>query len=359
MDYSGKTKIKIGILTPMKNLTIKTLLKAEDLTIGYSDRGKNIQLQSGLNIDLFEGDFICLIGPNGCGKSTLIKTLGGLHDPLKGKVFVLERELGTMDYSQRSRCINTVVTEKSYVDQITVEEVVALGRYAYSNWLGALSVTNREFIHNSIIEVGLKGFESRMLSTLSDGERQRVFIAKALASHAPVLLLDEPTAHLDVSNRVEILSLLRTLSYRPGQACLVSTHDLDLALQLADQIWLMVRGEGILCMTPEELIREEFLDKVFGNKTLTFDSESGSFAIRNKSEYKIVFKEENHIPSHAIKAFERLGFSTDRNIEPSISVEMNTEGWSVSSQNINMHQLTLTELCRVLKRLSLRKTNNN
>ncbi len=335
-----------------ESLFAKIMLNTKDLSIGYSYRTKKYVLQQDLNLNLFESDFVCLIGPNGCGKSTLIRTLGGLQQSLYGNVFIQEKELTKLGYNERSKHINTVLTERTAVEHMTVEEVVALGRYAYTNWLGTLSESDKMYVNDSIHEVGLSEFENRTLSTLSDGERQRVFIAKALASHATILLLDEPTAHLDISNRVEILALLRNLSSKTGHTCLVSTHDLDLALQLADEIWLMLPGKGVICSTPEEIMLMDYLDNVFGNKTIFFDSRSGSFTLRKMNKYKIQFKDSTVIPEYALKTFARLGFSMNDKSEPLAIVGFNNGDWSIAIGDMEINQLNLSETCRILKKLT-------
>ncbi len=336
------------------SLNPKSMLHTQELSIGYTYRGSESVLQSGLNLKLFESDFVCLIGPNGCGKSTLIRTLGGLQKSMSGDVFIEDEKLTSLGYSTRSQLINTVLTDRTAVDHITVEEVVVLGRYTFTNWIGSLSGPDKDFISNSIHEVGLSGFEDRMLSTLSDGERQRVFIAKALASDAPLLLLDEPTAHLDISNRVEVLTLLRNLSITSGHTCLVSTHDLDLALQLADEIWLMLPDQGMICCTPEEIVQQDYLDEVFGNNTLFFNSESGNFALRGESIYKIQLKESTSIPEYALRTFERLGFMVSQKAGALASIGVDNEGWIISTGLIEIKRLTLSEACRILKKLRLR-----
>jgi iron complex transport system ATP-binding protein len=329
----------------------KRVLRTEALSIGYTERGKKNLVQSGLSLDLWEGDFICLIGPNGCGKSTLIRTLGGIQRQISGTIFVDDKDLNTLHYSVRSRYMNTVLTDRTAVDHITVEEIAALGRYAYTNWLGTLLERDHYYIKNSIDQVGLTGFEERMLSTLSDGEKQRAFIAKALASNAPLLLLDEPTAHLDVSNRVEIITLLRNLCFTAGHTCLVSTHDLDLALQLADEIWLMLPKIGIVRSTPEEIIHEGYLGRIFGNDTLYFNVRTGNFALRKKGRHKIRFEVNSKIPGYAHKTFERLGFSEKCLEEPVASIGFDNEGWTITNDNFTFKKLSLSEICRILKKL--------
>ncbi len=344
----------------MQNETLKaeSMLSTGDLTIGYSSRSGKSVLHTGLNLKLYESDFVCLIGPNGCGKSTLIRTLGGLQTPLGGTITVRDKKLSNLSNTERSRLITTVLTDRIAAEHITVEEIVALGRYTYTNWFGGLSGQDKNHVRHAIQKTGLSGYGERKLSTISDGERQRAFIAKALASDAPVFLLDEPTAHLDVSNRVEILTLLRNLTISSGNTCLVSTHDLDLALQLADEIWLMLPKKGVICCTPEEIIRQNYLDKVFGNKTLFFNAESGNFALRKKTLHTIQIKENSSIPDYALKSFERLGFSLNNEVKPLAQIGVDTEGWSVSADNNEFKTLTLSEACRVLKKLASMEKQN-
>lgn len=336
-------------------LDTKSMLHTQALSVGYTFRNGKYILQARLELQLFKGDFVCLIGPNGCGKSTLIRTLGGLQSPIAGEVFIHDKKLSSLGYNKRSRLLNTVLTDRTVVGSITVEEVVALGRYSFTNWIGSLTDDDKNFMAKAIKEVGLSGFEERKLETLSDGERQRVFIAKALASDAPVMLLDEPTAHLDISNRVEILILLRDLSATTGHACLVSTHDLGLALQLADEIWLMLPGKGMICCTPEEIMQEDHLDKVFGNSAVFFDPVSGNFTLRGKSSYLIRQKENTDIPDYALKTFARLGFSVTDSSEALAVVGKNKEGWMVITPEAEWNNLSLSGTCRILKKLTLKK----
>jgi len=257
------------------------MLSSGNLTIGYSDKRRTNLLQKNLNLELHQGTFVCLIGPNGCGKSTLIRVLGGLQLPLAGWVKLGENEVRKLSGQEKSRHISMVLTDRSSVDNITVEEVVALGRYGYTNWIGRLTGKDQQYIAAAIEKTGLSGFENRMLATLSDGERQRTFIGKAVASNAPLMLLDEPTAHLDIPNKVEIMSLLKSLTMRSEHTCLVSTHDLELALQMADMIWLMIPGKGMVCLTPDELKQRNYLNEVFGNKTVFFNNETGTFNLKS------------------------------------------------------------------------------
>jgi iron complex transport system ATP-binding protein len=329
----------------------KALLSTSQLAIGYVQRRKVRFLQKDLNLNLFEGDLVCLIGPNGCGKSTLIRTLAGIQKPLKGEISIMRKDLTTLPNTSRSQLLNTVLTEKTVVDQITVEEIAALGRYNNTNWLGTLTHNDREKISLALEAVKLLEFRGKAYNTISDGEKQRAFIAKALASDAPVLLLDEPTAHLDVANRVEILSLLRHLTRQMGHAVLLSTHELDLALQLADEIWLMLPEGTMPRGTPEEIMHSGLLDIAFGNETVYFNPGLGSFSVRKKylSSIDLVGKGEKYEITK--QALTRLGFSTESHNKPSARIIIEKDHWNLHYNNRAYSGLNLSDTCRLLRRI--------
>jgi iron complex transport system ATP-binding protein len=188
------------------------ILETRQLGIGYGMNRSARILHNNLDLSLHRGELVCLIGPNGSGKSTLLRTIAGLQPAISGEVSILGKNLHTIKIAERSKMLSIVLTEKTAVDSISVAEIVALGRYAETNWLGTIEQDDLREINHSLQRVGLSEFEGRHYGTLSDGEKQRTFIAKALASRAPIILLDEPTAHLDIPNRVEIMTLLLKLT---------------------------------------------------------------------------------------------------------------------------------------------------
>ena len=232
----------------------------QQLTIGYGAK----VVQHDLTLTLNTGEMVCMLGPNGCGKSTLLRTLAGLQPALSG-----EYKIQNSDRPEKS--VALVLTERLSMDNTTVHDVVAMGRYPYTSFLGGLSEQDERIIAESLQQVGfltpsLEGrVGERFFNSHSDGEKQRILIAKALAQQTPIILLDEPTAHLDLPHRILILRLLRQLAHEQGKTVLISTHELDLALALSDRILLMSpAGRGIQLDTPEALKKADAFTSAFG-----------------------------------------------------------------------------------------------
>jgi iron complex transport system ATP-binding protein len=244
-------------------------LSTENLSIGYVFSKKENFLFHNLNLHLPAGQLVCFMGPNGIGKSTLIRTLAGLQEPLSGSVKI---NFGK-DGNSISKHISVVLTDKISALNMTAYEVVAFGRYPYLDWNINLSEADKIIIDRSIAQVHIEHLLHQQLHSLSDGQLQMVMIARALAQETPIILLDEPTAHLDLNNRVEIMKLLQHLARTTHKAILVSTHDLDLALQMADLIWLTGRDKSIHTGIPEDLVLNGSFDRIFEFKG--FDLKTG------------------------------------------------------------------------------------
>ena len=228
-------------------------ISTNNLTIGYN----NLVVQRDLNFELHPGEMVCMLGPNGCGKSTLLRTLAGLQ-PAIGGTFTISNSL--IEASQ----IALVLTERLSIENTTVHDVVAMGRYPYTSFLGGLSGRDEQIIEQSLSDVGLSGCSHTFFNDHSDGEKQRVLIAKALTQETPIILLDEPTAHLDLPNRIRILQMLRRVAREQGKTILISTHELDLAIQLSDRIMLMTPQKGIQLDTATNLRATGAFTAAFG-----------------------------------------------------------------------------------------------
>ena len=247
----------------MSNVSIST----NRLTIGYRRSGSaDAVIQRDLTFSLMEGEMVCMLGPNGCGKSTLLRTLAGLQPALGGSYSLRTLSSGK-GRGEIAKSIALVLTERLSMDNTTVHDVVALGRYPFTSFLDGLTDQDERIITESLEQVGFNPQSSITLSPFnshSDGEKQRILIAKALAQQTPIILLDEPTAHLDLPHRILVLRLLRRLAHEQGKTILISTHELDLALALSDRVLLMTPGEGILLDSADSLRKQNAFTKAFG-----------------------------------------------------------------------------------------------
>ena len=250
------------------------MLKIEGLTTGYGSR----VLLRNVDASLERGELVALIGANGVGKSTLLKVLRGELSPLEGLVDIDGRNIAGMSRMDLARNVSVVNTDRLEVGALSVEDVVGMGRYPYTGFLGRLGREDRAVVAEAMEAVGVEGFACRNVAELSDGERQRVLIARALAQDTPVVLLDEPTAFLDVASRVEVLSLLRKLAKERRKGVLLSLHDVASALALSDRLWLMPGDCSLRCGAPGDFLREHeekrpgnALDALFAGRKVRFD----------------------------------------------------------------------------------------
>jgi iron complex transport system ATP-binding protein len=252
-----------------------SILKATDLSLGYKKGDRSNVIAEQISFSLEKGKLTCLLGPNGVGKSTLIKTIMGQIPALKNHVYFDEKPTTFFSIKELSKKIAVVLTEKINSANLTVEQVVALGRIPYTGWLGGLSNNDHRIIEMSISSTQINYIRNRPLNELSDGQLQKVMIARALAQDGEILILDEPTAHLDLINRFEIMHLLRDIAKRENRAILVVTHDLEIAIDTADEFWLMQCGLPLVCGSPEDLIIQGKIDLLLPNDKLHFDKLEG------------------------------------------------------------------------------------
>lgn len=251
-------------------------IETKNLRIGYILKGKKQKvIHDGLDLQLRSGEVTCLLGLNGAGKSTLLRTLCGFQQPLGGEIHLLGKSLSSYSQGRFSLTVGVVLTEKTNAGGITVYELVSLGRHPYTGFFGQLKTIDREIIEQSLDAVGIAHKSRNYVSELSDGERQKAMIAKALAQQCPIILLDEPTAFLDVTSRIETMVLLHRLATQQQKAILLSTHDLDLAIQMGDRLWLQEKGRPMASGTPEDLILSGAFETFFGKEGIVFDPSTG------------------------------------------------------------------------------------
>ena len=245
----------------------------QDLTIGYTSKGNEKVVAKGLNATLNGGELTCLLGRNGIGKSTLLRTLAAFQPPLRGSILLATSPLTALTDKELSRTIGLVLTERPDVQNMTVRFLVGMGRSPYTGFWGTLSATDEAIVDEAIRMVGIESLENRQVQTLSDGERQKVMIAKALAQQTPIIYLDEPTAFLDFPSKVEMMQLLRRLARDGQKTIFLSTHDVELSLQLADRIWLM-EPDMLHVGMPHELADSGVLSKFIEQGGISFDTQS-------------------------------------------------------------------------------------
>lgn len=253
------------------------MFSTHSLSIGYNSNGKNIAIQCDLNLLLQSGELVCLIGPNGSGKSTLLRTLAGLQLPLSGQVRVSGKDIFSLSVRQKALSLAMVLTERVDIENTTVLQIVAMGRQPHTSWWGTISAQEAKKINDALKFVNLQEYKDRFINELSDGERQRVMIARALAQDTPHIFLDEPTAHLDLPNRIEIMLLLRNLAHKTKKSILLSTHELEIALQVADRIWLLSDLLPVQIGTPAELIANGTFERIFQSINYTFNTDNEYF----------------------------------------------------------------------------------
>jgi len=249
----------------------KATIQIKSLSTGYFGKNNVTIVAHDINATINGGELTCLLGPNGAGKSTLLRTLSAFQPPVKGDITILDRNLRDYSDKELSKTIGVVLTEKTDLRNMSVEDLVGLGRSPYTGFWGTLHEDDRRIVAEAIEMVGIGPLKDHMIHTLSDGERQKAMIAKALAQQTPVIFLDEPTAFLDFPSKVEIMQLLHRLSRTTGKTIFLSTHDLELALQISDTIWLMDREKGVVVGTPGEMAANGTLKSFFTQRGIDFD----------------------------------------------------------------------------------------
>lgn len=332
----------------------QSVLSTTDLKIGYRQkRGDDIVVARQLNLALRTGELICLLGPNGSGKSTLIRTLAGMHAPLEGSIHLFGEPLRQMSAKMVARRLSTVLTDRITVGNLSVYQLISFGRSPHTGWFGTLEETDKQKVEWAIAATELQNFADRDISRLSDGELQKVMIARALAQDTAVILLDEPTAHLDLPNRVEIIRLLRKLARKTNKAILLSTHELDLALKAGDRLWLMNRQQDLLEGVPEDLVLNGIFEQVFQKDSFDFDRETGSFTIHQPQNGSVSLRGDAIPKFWTRRALQREGFTISK--MSSVEIEVRSEGthkfeWKVSKEN-EIHTFTsVTELLAYLRK---------
>lgn len=306
-----------------------TSLKIIGLNVGYAAK----EIAKDINLTLGGGQLVCLLGQNGVGKSTLLRTLSNLQKPLAGKIEVDDQEINSLDRRELATKLGIITTEKIGMSNMTVRELVALGRYPYTNWIGQESAEDTRIIEEAISRCRINYIENSKLSAISDGQFQKAMVARVLAQDTDIILMDEPTAHLDVVNRVEMFQLLQSIKNETGKSILISTHELDLSMQFADELWLMNFNAPIITGTPEDLGLSGEIEKVFFHEEFHLDSRTGQIKLKQevKQYFQLIGEDK---PIHWVqKALERKGYGVSVNgITIGVAIVNNELQWQMEEK---------------------------
>jgi iron complex transport system ATP-binding protein len=299
---------------PAERTAAQAVLSLHSLTIGYrAARRRTTVVAEDISVSLNGGELVCLLGPNGGGKSTLLRTVAGMQSPLGGEVRLDGENIHGMPARELSKRLSVVLTERIWADALSSYELVALGRYPYTNMAGALKERDHAMVWWALETVGAADFAQRSIGELSDGERQRVMVARALAQEPRVMVLDEITAFLDLPRRVEMMRLLREMAHTTGRSILLSTHDLDLALRSADRIWLLEKGRRLHIGAPEDLVLRNVFADAFAGEGLKFNRERGAFEIGGPPRGEIDLIGDGEEAFWTARALEREGYQVRHN----------------------------------------------
>jgi len=261
------------------NTTTSLIVAVENVSIGYQTRKKRTVIAEGINVQLHRGTLVCLLGKNGIGKSTLLRSITNVQPMLSGDIFIKNTSILNYSPTEFSKTISLVLTERLPESNLTVYEIVALGRQPYTNWIGTVTERDRDFIDRALKETNTTHLSGQKVNELSDGQLQKVMIARAIAQDTELIILDEPTAHLDIHHKIETFSLLKKLARDFGKTILISTHEIQIALQLADELWLM-KEQSFIAGPTEDLIKNDSLTGLFPSQLISFDKKLKQFIIK-------------------------------------------------------------------------------
>lgn len=255
------------------------ILTTSNLCIGYSSKKEIKSIASNINLELKKGQLIALIGANGIGKSTLLRTLIGIQPPLSGNIVLNDKIITEYDSNSLAQNLSIVLTEKLPPSNLTVFEIIALGRQPYTNWLGNLADNDISKINQAIELTQITNLVNKKHYEISDGQLQNVLVARALAQDTPLIILDEPTTHLDLFHKVSLFKLLKKLAVETNKCILFSTHDIDMAIQISDEMIIMT-NENVVQDEPCNFISKGSFDTLFKDEHIAFDSEKGKFIVQ-------------------------------------------------------------------------------
>jgi len=346
------------------------MISLQNLKIGYSSshrfkQNEPMAVFSDINLDANSRQSIALIGQNGIGKSTLLRTIANLQNAISGKILINNKLITDYKQHELAKIISYVSTNNANLPNLTVSELISLGRFPHTNWIGNLKDADRQIISKSLEVTEIKHLKNKSVNQISDGEKQRVMIARALAQNTDIIILDEPTAFLDLANKHHLSYIINKLSKEENKLVIFSTHDLNIAIKYADTIWLML-PDKIISGSPEDLIIDKKFSLIFKNKNIKFDDFNADFNFDKKiiHQVQLIIDEPKNSPPNkemelyqywTIKALERIGYEIKQNAKISVIIkqEENQIVWQTNQNNKIKTHKTITELLENLFIISL------
>jgi iron complex transport system ATP-binding protein len=327
----------------------KSNIELKQLSVGYGQSGRApVEVLKNVNLSAASGEMVALIGSNGIGKSTLLRSLAGFQPWFSGDITVGGKSLKELTPGETAKLMCFVSTDNVRIPNLSVFDMVAYGRFPYTNWIGMLTTEDKFIVSEAIRKVGLSGFENRSVMHISDGERQRTMIARALAQDTPVVVLDEPTAYLDVSNKYEIFHLLRMLAAEKGKTVVLSTHDLNIALREVDKLWLIAPA-GNFQGAPEDAVLSGWLNQLFNNEHIGFDINEGEFFFKKEFKSKVKVEGEGLPLIWTLRALNRKGYQIVMQAKPDFTVHAGDHHWRLSYRNLDKEFVSIYDLMAFLE----------
>ncbi|MCK5884278.1 MAG: ABC transporter ATP-binding protein [Bacteriovoracaceae bacterium] len=302
---------------------MKPIVSAKKLSVGH----QGLSILSDLSFDIFPGDFICLMGSNGRGKTTLLRTLSSLLTPIAGEIFIAEREISQFSAIELAKTVSVVLTERIDIPNISVWDFVSMGRAPYTNFWGALGASDNAIVEESLIALGFFKQRNRLFNELSDGQKQKVLIARALAQNTPVILLDEPTNFLDMPRKMELMVLLKRIAAEKNKAILFSSHDWELALEMNTHLWLIDDSGEFNVGMPEEIILQQKLFSSFKSSEIVFSTKKGRFEEVISPVYSVALEGDEYGVKWTGHALRKKRISVDTN--SAITIVCHQSYWEI------------------------------
>jgi iron complex transport system ATP-binding protein len=346
MDYPWKQKIFRNLLMAE---SIKEILNLDSLKIGYHSGKKNRVLLPPITSSAGRGELIAVIGRNGIGKSTLLRTLTGLQESLGGNIYYYGKAISGYSRMELAQKVGFISTEIVNVSNMRVYDLVALGRFPHTNWIGKIESNDRRIIDDALSRTSMQPFSMKFVSRLSDGERQKVMIARLLAQDTSIMIMDEPTAFIDIAGKYEILQLMHNLAHKSDKTIIFSTHDLQMAINQSDKIWLILDNE-IIEGAPEDLMIAGAFEHLFSSSFVDFNSEDGTFSFHSSIKGSIYIEGEGQTRRWTEKAIRRAGFcvSVEKTLPYIVIPSGNENYWRFSGESYTCEITSLYELIKCL-----------